>query len=111
MSQRQLIERLQRACQRGESLRKMAEAEQLPLDTVRQITSTPRFQMNLTMQLVNTALTQSKASPRIERLIGRALTRLLRLMKSGAIVPLSMQDLARLGAFSQQQQALAMRRR
>ncbi|MDI3467916.1 MAG: hypothetical protein OJF50_006737 [Nitrospira sp.] len=111
MSQHELIDRLQRACQRGESLRKMAEAEQLPLNTVRQITSMPRFQMDLTMHLVTTSLTRLKPSPRADRITGRALTRLLRLVKSGADVSLSMEDLASLGAFSQQQQALAMRRR
>ncbi|WHZ17383.1 MAG: hypothetical protein OJF52_004235 [Nitrospira sp.] len=110
MSQHELIDRLQRACQRGESIRKMAKMEGLRVDTVRRITSTPRFQRDLTMQLVNTALTRATASPQMDRITGRALTGLLRLVKSGASVSLSMEDLASLGAFSQQQQALAVRR-
>lgn len=108
MSQRELIDRLQQACQRGESLRKMAGAERLTADTVRQITSLPRFQMDLTMHLVNSSISQLNPSPRMDRRIGRALTKLLRLINSGALVPLSMQDLARLRTFSQQQRALAM---
>ncbi len=107
MSQRELIERLQRRCQRGESLRKMAKQEGLSVDTVRQIISAPRFQKDLTMHLVNTSLARLKPSPHRDRITGRALTRLLKLMKSGVLVPLSMQDLAHLGAFSQQQRVLA----
>lgn len=110
MSQRQLIERLQRAYQRGESLRKMAKQEGLSVERVRQITSTSRFQRNLTMVLVNASLTRGTPSHRMDRITGRALTGLLKLAKSGADVPLSMEDLASLGAFSRQQQALAMHR-
>ncbi|MCW5797718.1 MAG: hypothetical protein KIT40_04400 [Nitrospira sp.] len=108
MSQRELIERLQRRCQRGESLRKMAKQEGLSVDTVRQIISAPRFQKALTMHLVNTSLTRLKPSPHRDRITGRALTRLLRLAKSGVAVPLSMEDLVSLGAFSKQQQTLAV---
>lgn len=108
MSQQKLIDRIQRACQRGESLRKMAKREGLSVERVRQITSTPRFQRNLTMVLVNASLTRGTPSPRMDRITGRALTGLLKLAKSGADMPLSMEDLASLGAFSRQQHALAM---
>lgn len=110
MSEHALIDRLQRASQRGESVRKMANRERITVDTVRRIISTPRFQRDLTMRLVKKSLTRSRPSPRIDRIIDGALTRLLRLMKSGTIVPLSIQDIVRLGEFSNQQRALAMRR-
>lgn len=108
MSQRDLIERIQHRCQRGESLRKIAEHEGLSVDTVRQLTSAPRFQKDLTMHLVNTSLARLRPSPHRDRITGRALTKLLRLSKSGAAVSLSMADLVSLGAFSKQQQALAV---
>jgi len=88
----------------------MAKREGLSVDVVRQMTSTPRFQRDLTMQLVNTSLSRSTASPQMDRITGRALTGLLRLVKSGASVSFSMEDLVALGAFSKQQQALAVRR-
>ncbi len=107
MSQRVLINRLLLACQQGKSLQKMAETEHIPIEQVRRLTSTPTFQKDLALQLVTKALAQPVPSAQLERRTGRALGRLVVLLKSDVRLTFNAEDLATLGAFSEQQYALA----
>lgn len=103
MAQRLLIRRLQRACQRGESVQKIAEKEHISVRTVRRMTSTPQFQRTLAVQLMTKALTQPSPVDRTDELAGRTLARLLSLMGKGAVVRFTAREIALLGAFSRQQ--------
>lgn len=108
MSQRSLRDRLLLACQQGKSLHKMAEAERVSVAQVRRLTSRPAFQKQLAMTLVTKTLAQRVPSAKLERRTGRALARLVVLLESDAMLTFNAEDLAMLGAFSEQQYALGV---